>query len=195
MAGFEVEFTLNSKALQDAFDRDAKVFLNRAGAYLRRTAKNSIRKRKFASAPGTPPSSHTGALKNNIVYEVHRSYRRVDIFPRELPRKIKHQPETLEHGGHSPSYKNPRRVKRYIGSGAAIRIGVGKEVTGFQNIKYRVTFAHIRTKAQLERANKLEEKIWGPMILKRVYIRPRPYMQPAWVKTKQVINTFWRVRS
>lgn len=38
------------------------------GAFVRRTAQTSIRSRKKASPPGTPPSNRTGLLKKNIFF-------------------------------------------------------------------------------------------------------------------------------
>ncbi|HOM77081.1 MAG TPA: hypothetical protein PLE88_11240, partial [Anaerohalosphaeraceae bacterium] len=46
-----------------AVDKSTRKVLSRFGAFVRRTAKQSIRKRKKSSTPGTPPSSHTGLLK------------------------------------------------------------------------------------------------------------------------------------
>jgi len=52
-----------SKAVLSATDRATRRVVSRFGAYVRRAAKSSIRKRKRISCPGKPPSSHTGLLK------------------------------------------------------------------------------------------------------------------------------------
>jgi hypothetical protein len=58
----------------------AKVF-RRFGAFVRQTARRSIRKRKKVSRPGQPPSSHTGALKNLIQFAYDPRARSVVIGP------------------------------------------------------------------------------------------------------------------
>ncbi len=44
--------------------------LSEAGGAVRKTAKRSIRKRKKASKPGSPPNTQTGMLKRVIRYDV-----------------------------------------------------------------------------------------------------------------------------
>jgi hypothetical protein len=58
----------------------AKVF-KRFGAFVRQTARRSIRKRKRVSLPGQPPSSHTGAIKNLIQFAYDAKARSVVIGP------------------------------------------------------------------------------------------------------------------
>lgn len=72
--------------------------LSRFGAYVRRTAKQSIRKRKKPSMPGKPPSSHTGLLKKFIWFGYDPSRRSVVIGPAKL-RLLGETPHVLEHGG------------------------------------------------------------------------------------------------
>ena len=55
--------------------------LGHAGAALRLTARRSIRRRKGPSAPGTPPHTHTGALRGSIIYQVEKQADRVVIGP------------------------------------------------------------------------------------------------------------------
>jgi len=50
------------KAVTSAVDRTERRVLSRFGAFVRRGAKSSIRKRKRAAEAGMPPSSHTGLL-------------------------------------------------------------------------------------------------------------------------------------
>ena len=63
------------KVVTNAVDRAARRVLSRFGAFVRRGARSSIRKRKRVAEPGMPPSSHTGLLKRNIffLYEPHHS--------------------------------------------------------------------------------------------------------------------------
>jgi hypothetical protein len=74
--------------------------LSKFGAFVRRAAKSSIRKRKRTSEPGEPPSSHTGLLKKFIFFGYDRTRSSVVIGPVRL-RGVsgKDAPETLEYGG------------------------------------------------------------------------------------------------
>jgi hypothetical protein len=82
----------------------AKVF-SKFGAYVRQRAKTSIRKRKAASAPGQPPSSHTGRLKSFIFFGYDRPKKSVVIGPVLLNKGGRGSPEgttvlpALEYGG------------------------------------------------------------------------------------------------
>jgi len=92
----------------NAVDRAERKVLSRFGAFVRRGARSSIRKRKSSSQPGSPPSSHVGLLKRNIffVYESQRS--NVVIGP-ILLNKGTDAPAILEHGG---SVTRRRKKKR-----------------------------------------------------------------------------------
>lgn len=72
-----VEFGLQMRVKNYFFDRaqvanriDAakRRGLSGHGAFVRRAARSSIRKRKRPSLPGSPPSSHTGKLKDFIFF-------------------------------------------------------------------------------------------------------------------------------
>ena len=79
-----------------AAERANRQALMRAGAFIRRRARSSIRKRKKISAPGKPPSSHTGRLKGLILFAYDRMPETVVIGPRGTGRD--QAGETLEHG-------------------------------------------------------------------------------------------------
>ena len=55
--------------------------LGHAGAAIRLTARRSIRKREGPSAPGSPPHTHTGALRSAVLYAVEKARERVVIGP------------------------------------------------------------------------------------------------------------------
>ena len=90
--------------------------LSRFGAFVRRAAKSSIRKRKRASAPGQPPSSHTGLLKRFIFFGYDPARRSVVIGPERLNQKVGDAPEALEYGGTSTVIEGIRgkRTKRRV---------------------------------------------------------------------------------
>ena len=104
------------KAVRSAVDRTTRRVLSRFGAFVRRGAKSSIRKRRRASAPGQPPSSHTGLLKKFIFFGYDRSARSVVIGPQRLNQKVSDAPHTLEYGGISTVVEGLRgkRKKRHV---------------------------------------------------------------------------------
>ncbi len=99
-----VEF--HPEKVRDIAKGACKKFLNRAGGYLRMTAKRSIRKKKKPSVAGSPPASHTGALKNFIRFSVSDDARRVVVGPQKLSGKMFDQPSVLEMGGVSGFVRN-----------------------------------------------------------------------------------------
>ena len=78
-------------------ERANRSALMRAGAFIRRRARSSIRRRKKISAPGKPPSSHTGRLKGLILFGYDRGSESVVIGPRTTGNRDQ-AGETLEHG-------------------------------------------------------------------------------------------------
>lgn len=90
-------------------DKSTRQVLSRFGAFVRRTAKQSIRKRKKTAPPGQPPSSHTGLLKRFIFFGYDPQKRSVVIGPERLNQKNTDAPHTLEHGGRTTVDK--KRVK------------------------------------------------------------------------------------
>jgi hypothetical protein len=85
-------------AVTSAADRGTRKVLSKFGAFVRQTAKTSIRKRKAVSEPGQPPSSHTGLLKRNIFFVFSPQTRSVVIGPILLNQRTD-APRLLEHGG------------------------------------------------------------------------------------------------
>ena len=80
-------------------DTATRKVLSRFGAFVRTAAKSSIRRRKSASAPGSPPSSHTGLLKKFIFFGYDPDRKSVVIGPEWLNQKNTDAPHTLEYGG------------------------------------------------------------------------------------------------
>ena len=93
-------------------DKATRSVLARFGAYVRRTARRSIRKRKKPSAPGKPPSSHTGLLKKFIFFGYEPVKKSVVIGPARLTRKNQGEaPSLLEYGG-STTLKRGKKKQR-----------------------------------------------------------------------------------
>ncbi len=102
------------KAVKDAVDRGKRKVLSKFGAFVRQRAKSSIRKRKRTSAPGEPPSSHTGLLKKFIFFAYDKGKDSVVIGPERLNQKTGDAPPALEHGGRSRVTSGGRRGKRVV---------------------------------------------------------------------------------
>ena len=113
MIRFEMtQLFFDSKKVRRAVDRTTRRVLSKFGAFVRRSARSSIRKRKRISAPGEPPSSHTGLLRRFIFFGYDRSRRSVVIGPMPLNQKVGDAPEALEYGGVSTIAYGLRRERK-----------------------------------------------------------------------------------
>jgi len=88
----------DSQAVLEKVDAATRKVLSKFGAFVRTTARHSIRKRKGISAPGSPPSSHVGTLKRLIFFGYDLSARSVVIGPAPF-RSTVEAPPLLEYGG------------------------------------------------------------------------------------------------
>ena len=93
-----------------AVDKATRKVLSKFGAFVRTRARSSIRKRNAVSAPGEPPSSHTGLLKNNILFLFSPESRSVVIGPILLNKRTD-APRILEHGDTVVRRRRNRRVR------------------------------------------------------------------------------------
>lgn len=87
----------DSARVQRAMDAATHRALNKAGGWIRKTARRSIRRRKGTSEPGSPPRSHAGQLRDLLVYGYEPYAQTVVIGP--LPFKEGEAPQLLEFGG------------------------------------------------------------------------------------------------
>ena len=102
MIGLKLDKLLvNTKEVERAARRAEYRVLTQFGYRVRRAARASIRKRKKTSAPGRPPSSHTGVLRRFILYAYQRSSSSVIIGPKRLGGKNGRALAALEYGGRS----------------------------------------------------------------------------------------------
>ena len=104
----------DSKKVLSAVDRGTRKVLSKFGAFVRTTARHSIRKRKAISEPGRPPSSHTGHLKRLIFFGYDTGRRSVVIGPTPFrgPAEV---PGLLEYGGRAvrPDRKGKKVLATY----------------------------------------------------------------------------------
>jgi len=102
----------DKQAVRDKVDVGTRRVLSKFGAFVRRTARSSIRKRKRISAPGAPPSSHIGLLKKFIFFGYEPTARSVVIGPVRLSQNGRGKaPALLEHGGPAKVGKRRARYK------------------------------------------------------------------------------------
>jgi hypothetical protein len=189
------ELFFDRMAVTGAVDRATRGVLSKFGAYVRRTAKGSIRKAKGPSMPGRPPHSHKGFLREFIFFHYNPGSRSVVIGPALFARSTDAQ-RVLEHGGMA-KVRNVRRRKRLLGGSGEIRVNDGRSAKSTKQVACRngtaeVTYAKLFTAAQVDRANLLNAELYGPEFIPGVRIEPRPYMGPAFAKEAPKLPQMWR---
>jgi len=106
--GFKIDKSMffDRPKVVNATNRATRRVLSRFGAYVRQTARHSIRRRKRSSAPGQPPSSHVGLLRRRIYFGYDPRKESVVIGPTPInasggrsPYGSTTVPELLEEGG------------------------------------------------------------------------------------------------
>lgn len=156
--------------------------LKRNAFYLRRVARNSIRRRKEPSKPGQAPRSVRGDLKRGIEAQMDGRGAAV-VGPVKFDWGTG-APNTLEFGGETVIDNS---VRRKVGDGGEVRVvsgRAGKEVRP----GVRVVFAKIRTQAQADRATEINRAIFGP---RKVRVADRPFMAPALEKSIPKLAPMW----
>ena len=113
MIGFEIkQLFFDRQAVTSRVDPATRKVLSKFGAFVRRTAKGSIRNRKAAAPPGSPPSSHTGLLKKFIFFGYDPGRESVVIGPTRLDRRGQGEaPSLLEHGGQTTLVRRDKRER------------------------------------------------------------------------------------
>lgn len=156
--------------------------LKRNALYLRRAARNSIRRRKSPSQPGQPPRSVRGDLKRGIQAHYERGLGEAVVGPVKFNWGT-NAPNTLEFGGDSVI---DRSVVRKVGDGGEVRVVSvgGKEVRP----GVRVVYGKIRTQAQADRATRINREIFGP---RRITIKQRPFMAPSLQRSLPKLAPMW----
>ena len=98
--------------VKKAVSSGTRKVLSKFGAFVRRTARSSIRSRKKSSAPGSPPSSHTGLLKRLIFFGYDPSRRSVVIGPAPLRSTVEAPPLLEYHRARLPVLGHQGRTYR-----------------------------------------------------------------------------------
>jgi hypothetical protein len=200
--------TLDWSTLAEKARKASLKALGHAGGFVRKVARNSMRKRKASAAPGSPPSVHVGGLKNLILYAVDPERMSAVIGPTPRPGSpFTGVPGTLEFGGRIGRRPNRRRRWRSVGDGGEIAIGrwagyagsvksIGRgggagKATKANGAGVLVTYARLLTAAQAQRANELNEQLYGPDMLPEVDTAARPYMGPALDASQSQLAALW----
>ncbi len=98
------------QAVLSATDRATRKVLSKFGAFVRTTARHSIRRRKKPAPPGSPPSSHVGLLKKLIYFGYDADRQSVVIGPTPL-RAVAEAPPLLEYGGTTTIERRGKRMR------------------------------------------------------------------------------------
>jgi len=116
MIRFEItRMFFDKKAVRDKVDAGTRRVLSKFGAFVRRTARSSIRKRKRTSRPGQPPSSHTGLLKRFIFFGYDPRKESVVIGPVRLSQNGRGEaPSLLEHGGTTTLRRDGKNIRAHF---------------------------------------------------------------------------------
>ena len=172
----------DSEVVKRATNKAQRQALSKFGGYCRKVAKNSIKRSKYPSKPGSPPHSHTGRLKNNIFYGWDEIKRTVVIGPLKTSRSVPPVPNVLEYGGVAGNKIKKPEFK--IGGTGPIR---KRPNSGFRQ---GLVYAHLTTPAMVMRANQMFDAVYG--IGKPSVYKPRPYMIPAFDKSLPKADDMFR---
>ena len=176
---------LNARFVIAATKRAGHKALIRQGAYVRGIAKRKIRRRKSTkiySAPGTPPYTHTGALKKSIVFAAGTESVLIGPSYSEIGR-IGH---THEFGGTELAKKSRLKKNNWkleVGGHGPIAMRGGKVVIG-----------RLYSSTQVARAKRIAQDVPAGMTIgkpRRKY-PPRPYMGPSLADARLKLSEFWR---
>lgn len=146
-----------------ALERATVKALSKIGAFVRRSARSSIRsagKKNRVSNPGEAPRSHTGLLKDHIFFVYDPESKAVVIGPEKLRGTDGSAPAVLEYGGNAKIVETETPAWWTINNGVRVWRRFGK-----------------RTRGKLNQQGM-------PNRIRIVKIAPRPYMIPALEREK-----------
>lgn len=186
MMGFRVDqakgMFFDRKAVVDAVDRATRSVLSKFGAFVRRSAKSSIRQRKRSSTPGDPPSSHTGILKRFIYFGYDRFRRSVVIGP-----TIANMVSFTENM--RPTYGTIPHILEYGGSAYVMEVWDGRRWTR-KDLRRRGSVADVGSLRMSGKTNVIS--LGRPVRKRKVTVAERPYMRPALAKEYPKLSAMWR---
>jgi len=175
--------TFDINRLMRLTEKARRRVLFRQGAYTRKAASRKIRRRKtdVASPAGTPPYTHTGALKRAIRYGMTRESVLIGPTHSQIGR-IGH---THEFGGVEKAKKSRKKKNNWdlsVGGHGPIRV---EGSTPF--------FAKIKTSSQARRAKTIASSLPDSYTQgkpRRRYPK-RPFMKPTLIDVTPDLPKFW----
>lgn len=169
----------NQQAVKQRSDKNSIGALYKASAYLRTTARRSIRKSAQPAQPGQPPHTRLGQLKTSIVFAVDEKNLTALVGP--AASLISDISKYHEFGGTQTS-KSKRRTYRIGAVGPIAAMDAAPR------------FAPLKTARQVQRATKLDRQLWSDqsLVKKRRYPR-RPFMGPALQASASQLKSIFRV--
>ena len=148
-----------------------------------------------SSAPGEPPRAirpHPW-IRQHLYYSFDPSVGSVVVGPVMMPAGSG-APRTLEHGGMA-RIRNRRRMIRRVGRVGEIAVGgrtsrATRMTEDASGNTVAVTYVRLKTAAMADRANRLQQQLYGPLY--RVQpIAARPYMGPALTVAMPRLESLW----
>jgi len=96
--------SFDDKKIARAIGKGNKAALSKAGAFIRKDARSSMRRTKKSSEPGQPPRAHTGQLKKAILFAYDARWETLVVGPLKARSQATFieegtVPRTLEEGG------------------------------------------------------------------------------------------------
>ena len=160
------QFFFDKAPVLRAVDKARREVLSKAGAFIRRRARTSIRVRKSVSAPGEPPHSHEGTLRRFLFFGYDPGADTVVIGPAKTNQVF--------------FDKDRRPVKGTVPS----VLEYGGQITILEVFKYGAwRRADLRSRRRLAGL---------PTRYRTVRIKARPYMRPALLAELPQLPALWR---
>lgn len=154
-------------AIESQLSKQERARLSKLGAFIRRRAKSSIRKRKKPSPPGKPPSSHTGVLKDFIFFAYDAERNSVVVGPTKTNQR---NARALSSGS------GMKTIPGVLESGGVVGI---HEVFLKRDSGGEWVRLNLRARAGSFRSAISSRGIPRPTRVRRAVYPPRPYMGPA----------------
>ena len=211
MIKYRAKTRMSTQKVKRAAGRAEIKTYQQAGRLIYRIARNSIRRKKNPNAhskPGTPPFTHTGALKRSIRFAATDK----DVIVGATHSEIGMVANLHEFGG---TPKKKKRTTKYrnnwklqIGGHGPIEIGPPRWVkrSGNRSELSRVYFAKLTTASMVSKSKAIAadaeamliaERLEDDELIAAVYgdnpkYPPRPFMGPALIKAQPYLPTQWR---
>ena len=186
------EMFFDRQAVIDAVGRANAKVLSKAGAFIQRRAKSSIRKRKRVSDAGRTaqqPRRHAAEpdlLQLRSAHAGRSSWGRRPWARSAWCRRCSNT-AGRPRGGRIPAAASGR----WAAPAKSAWTGRLSRTTKKNRDGKLVTYARLQTTAQVDRANRLNEELYGPEFVGGNRIEARPYMGPALQKEMPNLPALW----